>query len=237
MEKKLALIIPAHNEERRIGRTLQTYLDFFESKPECRVTILVVLNGCIDNTEQVVRAVSSHAITIISMKEAGKGLAIKRGFEAALQLAVDMIGFVDADMATHPEQFYQLLVHITDYEGIIKSRYMKGSRVVPPRPPVKEWGRRLVYQPLVWLLFGLNFEDYQCGAKLFTRRAIEKVTPLLTVRQWAFDVELLYLCRKFNLSIREWPTIWYDQDDSKLTMKGGLRMLSSLFKLKWRHLW
>ncbi len=237
MEKHLALIVPAHNEERRIGRMLKAYFEFLAGKPKCHATIIVVLNGCTDNTNEVVQQFVRPDLMVMDLKEAGKGLAIKRGFEKALELPVDLIGFVDADMATSSDQFYQLLVHIADYDGIIKSRYMKGSKVIPPRPAIKEWGRRLVYQPLVWLLFGLRFADYQCGAKLFKRPVIEKVTLLLTVTQWAFDVELLYLCRRFGFRIREWPTIWYDQAGSKLTVKGWFRMLGSLFIIKWRHLW
>ncbi len=114
---------------------------------------------------------------------------------------------------------------------------MKESKVVPARPFIKEWGRRIVYQPLVWMLFGLRFSDYQCGAKLFKRDVIAKITPHLSVRQWAFDVELLYLCKKYGFTVKELPTVWYDQADSKLNIRsGGFPMLSNLFKVRWHHL-
>ncbi len=232
---KIALVVPAHNEENRIGIMLDTYISFFSTK-KIETTFIVVLNGCTDNTVSVVQARQEKGdVQLLDFKTAGKGFAIKKGFEQALHTNASLIGFVDADMATKPEFFYELVQHIDGYDGIIASRYMKESKIYPPRPTIKEWGRRLVYQPLVWMLFGLRFKDYQCGAKLFKRIVIEKITPYLTVQQWAFDVELMYLCKKFGFSIREWPTVWYDQTESKLRLRSGIRMLGSLGAVRWRH--
>lgn len=236
---KLSIIIPAHNEQARIKRTLEAYTSFFKEKTELQTEFVVVLNGCTDNTFQIVHDVQTQSKNIISidMPQAGKGLAIKAGFADALTRENDMIGFVDADMATEPQYFYDLLSYLDEYDGAIASRYMPGAVVTPQRPALKEWGRRIVYQPLVWSLFGLNLYDYQCGAKVFQRKIIEKITPELTVCQWAFDVELLYLCKKYEFTINEVPTVWHDQVDSKLSYRAGSRMLSSLVKLRWRHSW
>ncbi len=233
---KVAIVVPAHNEEKRIGAMLDTYLTFFSEKQALSVIFIVVLNGCTDDTVSVVKQRERLGdMRILDLQQAGKGLAIKKGFETSLLTGAEYIGFVDADMATRPEYFYELIDQIDDFDGIIASRYMKESQVSPARPAIKEWGRRLVYQPLVWLLFGLRFKDYQCGAKLFKRNVSEKVTSYLTVTQWAFDAELMYLCKKFHFSIREWPTVWHDQADSKLTMRSGFRMLGSIFSVRWRH--
>lgn len=234
---KITLVIPAHNEENRIGKTLQAYHDFFAQQPH-DMTYLVVLNGCSDRTIDVVGALQQqlNSIEFLDLKEAGKGIAIKAGFAQALHSDAQFIGFVDADMATSPQEFHKLIEAMGDADGIIASRYLKESSVTPARPPVKEWGRRLVYQPLVWLLYGLSFADYQCGAKLFSRQDIAYVTPRLTVRQWAFDVELLYLSKRGGFRLKEVPTVWHDQADSKLKILGsGLPMLSALVKTRWRH--
>ncbi len=237
---KISIIIPAHNEEKRIGRTLNTYSAYFKNKQDTMsVEFVVVLNGCRDNTISVVHEIQKqdNNIIIIDMPQAGKGIAIKAGFANALTRHNDLIGFVDADMATEPRYFDDLITVMDGYDGVIASRYMKGARITPLRPPLKEWGRRIVYQPLVWVLFGLRFDDYQCGAKIFKRQVIEKITFGLTVRQWAFDVELLYLCKKYGFRIKELPTVWHDQTDSKLTYRSGSRMLTSLIALRWRHSW
>lgn len=238
---KIAIIIPAHNEQDRIHKTLNAYHNFFEKKTiilKIKSTFIVVLNGCTDNTLEVVADQQRQLknIEIIVLKKSGKGRAIKKGFERALHGDFDLIGFVDADMATKPEYFYELIEHINDYDGIIASRYLKESKIFPARPAIKEWGRRLIYQPIVRLLFNLRFADYQCGAKLFRRKVIEKVTPHLIELQWTFDVELLYLCKKYGFKIKEWPTVWYDQTDSKLSVSSaGFAMLFHLFKIRWHH--
>jgi dolichol-phosphate mannosyltransferase len=241
--KKISIIIPAHNEEKRIERTMRAYHQFFLDK-QCNhfltFEIVIVLNACSDNTIGVVKAVckdvmAGDTIVVMNLVPGGKGFAIKAGFANALTRNNDLIGFVDADMATTPEAFYDLVENIDTNDGIIASRYMPGAQVFPPRPAYKRWGSRLIYEPLVKLLFGLSYYDLQCGAKLFTRATIAKITSYLTIQQWAFDVELLYLCKKFGFTIREIPTVWTDQEDSKLTLRAGLRMLKQLFSLRLRH--
>jgi len=240
--KKISIIIPAHNEEKRIRNTLEAYSRFFDmvkQDEDLKYEIVVVLNGCTDDTLDVVEDVKERqrAVSYIDLPEAGKGLAVKAGFEDALKRRNDLIGFVDADMATAPEYFFELIEKIGEHDGIIASRYMKGSKVHPPRPKIKRWGSWIIYESLVKLLFGISYQDYQCGAKLFKRDVIKKVTPHLTVKQWAFDVELLYLCKKFGFTVIEVPTVWVDKEGSKLSpIGGGIKMLTALFKLRFQHL-
>ncbi len=237
---KLSIVIPAYNEANRIERTLRTYHEYFAAK-HMPFELVVVLNGCKDNTigvvERVRKDLATNTIVIIDLPQAGKGLAIKAGFADALTRNNDLIGFVDADMATKPEAYDDLIANIGDNDGIIASRYMPGAQISPPRPAYKRYGSRLVYDPLKWLLFGLSYYDTQCGAKLFKRATLETVNPQLTVAQWAFDAELLYLCKKAGYTVIEIPTVWEDQAESKLTLKGGIRMISSLFQARWQHFW
>ncbi len=239
---KISIIIPAYNEEGRIEKTIRAYHQFFSQKQQqsgLLFKLIIVLNGCKDNTigvvERVRNSLADNTIVIINMQAAGKGLAIKTGFADALTRDNDLIGFVDADMATAPDAFYDLITNIEPADGIIASRYMPGAQITPIRPVYKRYGSRLIYEPYVWLLFGLSYYDFQCGAKLFKRAVLEKITPQLTVTQWAFDVELLYLCKEAGFTIKEIPTVWHDQADSKLTLRGGLRMFGALFQVWKQH--
>lgn len=239
--KRISIVIPAHNEAGRIGRTLEHYSTFFDHKhneQQLDYELLVVLNGCKDNTRHVVeQAMQVHKnILMLDLVEAGKGLAIAVGFRDALRRPNDYIGFVDADMATRPEHFAELLEHIHGYDGVIASRYMEGSDIYPARPFIKKWGRKLFYHSLIRLMFGLSYTDYQCGAKIFTRKVVETIASQFKIRQWAFDVELLYLCKKYGFKINEVPTVWRDQADSKLkVMRAGTRMMGSLFEIRKYH--
>lgn len=239
--KRTSIVIPAHNEAGRIGRTLEAYSNFFKAYKNTHnldYELVIVLNGCSDNTREVVeKAQAVHGnMFIIDEPRAGKGLAVKLGFCDALTRPNDTIGFVDADLATLPQDYAALLPYLNEYSGVIANRYMAGSVIYPQRPFIKKWGRKLVYHALIRYLFGLSYSDYQCGAKIFTRQVIEKIAPQLQIAQWAFDVELLYLCKKYGYTIKQAPTVWRDQADSKLkVMRAGTRMLGSLFEIRKIH--
>lgn len=237
----ISIIIPAYNEEQRIFKTLQSYTQFFKEvsqHDDIRYEFVVALNGCTDRTAEIVRWAAQewgHIVIVDLGCQAGKGRAIKAGFMNALQRNNDLIGFVDADMAIEPEYFFDLIGHSNHCDGVIASRYMPGGTIYPPRPAIKRWGSRLLYEPLIRLLFGISHYDYQCGAKLFRRQVIAMVAPHLSVDQWAFDVDLLFLCKRYGFEIKEVPTVWYDKVGSKLKMSSGLCMLGSLITLRWRH--
>lgn len=239
---RLSIIIPAYNEEQRIGRTLDAYAQYAakrQTEQDLQTELLVVLNGCKDNTEGVVQQAQAQfpdIIRYITNPKAGKGLAVIAGFNDALTRSNGLIGFVDADMATAPHYFFQLVDEIADYDGIIASRYMPGAQVFPPRPYVKDLGRKIFYNRKVRKLFGLKLYDYQCGAKLFTRSAVQAVIDHMSEGQWAFDVELLYLMHRNGAKLCEVPTVWHDQEGSKLaTFGAGIKMLQALDRLYEHH--
>lgn len=239
---KVSIIIPAYNEESRIGNTLQTYCSYFKNLEDSngiKTTFLVVLNGCKDRTLEVVTKLQKQysSIKIMNLTEAGKGLAVTEGFKDALQNGNDFIGFVDADMATRPKYFYELIEKIGDTDVIFCSRYMTGSTLLPQRPWIKKWGRELIYNPLVRILMGINFRDFQCGAKLFKAHVVKTILPKMTMKDWAFDIELIYLSKKSGFKLKEIPTTWFDdQAGSKFKMiTDGSKMLSSIVKLRIKH--
>lgn len=237
----VALIIPAYNEGSRIEKTIRTYHSFFSSsniQTQLSIIFLIVPNGCTDATISIVQQLMTELSSVVCfpIEQAGKGCAIKEGFLYALtHITCDVIGFVDADGATSPQALYDLFEHLENSDGVIASRYMPGAHISPARPFVKRWGSKLIYEPLVRVALGLSYYDLQCGAKLFKTSVIQKVAPLLTIDQWAFDIELLYLCYKFNVVIKEVPTIWHDQAESKLKIRSGFAMLSAIFDIKEKH--
>lgn len=220
----LHIIIPAYNEEHRIGPTLTSYCDYFK---DFNIHLTVVLNGITDNTQSVVEGVQSlypNKITILE-SDKGKGSAIKAGFLNSLNTNADFIGFVDADGSISPNEYYNLfmtlLTEAWKYDGVIASRYMEGSDIGAPRPFIKEYGRKLVYNKRIEDQLGLSFNDYQCGAKLFKRKVIENIAPLITESGWAIDLDILYLCKQFGFKVKEIPITWRDQEGSHLDILGS----------------
>lgn len=233
----ISIIMPVYNEEKRIGPTLEAYGRYFESiskKDKQKYEILVVLNACKDGTLGIVKEYCKKysVIKYIDLERGGKGYAVITGFEEAIKQNYDLIGFVDGDLATSPEEFYKLIQNIDSYDGIIASRYMRES-VVTPKPT---FGRIIVsriFNFLVRSMLFLPYKDTQCGAKLFKRKALVRVIHKISMSQWAFDVDILYQFKKLGFKVKEFPTKWSDKKYSKINfMKAGPGMFLSILRLR-----
>jgi glycosyltransferase involved in cell wall biosynthesis len=231
---KLSIIIPAYNEEKRIAKTLDSYSNFFSRKIK-DFEIIVVLNNCKDNSLRIVKKFSkkNKKIRYLDFKEAiGKGGAILEGFKIAKG---NLIGFVDADMATPPNAFYDLIKKIDDYDGVIASRWMKGSKISSKQPLMKRIGSR-GFNILVRLLFNLKFKDTQCGAKLFKKYVIKNILDDIGITRWAFDVNLLCSIKRKNYKIKEIPTEWNAIGASHFNLfKAMPEMFLGLLRLRLLH--
>ncbi len=231
---KVCIVIPAYNEEKRIGNTLKKYAGFFKTKNNetDNFDILIVLNNCTDGTEDIVRehSLKNENISFINFQKKGKGFAIIEGFKNAFYNAYDLMGFVDADMATSPEAFYELITNIGRNDGIIASRGMKESIVKT------NFIRKLTnrgFNLLVRLILHLPYLDTQCGAKLFKQEAVEELINKKNIADWAFDVDLLYKLKKKNFKILEIPTVWDDKKGSKIKLiKTPVKMFISIIRLR-----
>jgi glycosyltransferase involved in cell wall biosynthesis len=197
---RLSIVIPACNEERRIGRMLDAYLPYFTGKYAEDVEFVVVVNGSTDRTAEVVQGYAARYPAlhrIVDPARIGKGGALIRGFTEAKG---DLIGFVDADGATPPEAFDDLVGNIGDAGTIIASRWRRGSKVSPRQTFMRLVASR-AFNLLTRLLFGLPLTDTQCGAKLMRREALHAVLPHLGITRWAFDVDLLFQLRRGGFKI------------------------------------
>ncbi len=234
---KVGIVIPAYNEERRIEKTLKEYLAYFdkiERVKKIKYKLLVSVNATTDNTLNIVKKYvkKNKNLNYINLVEGGKGNAVIQGFKYFIKEKYDLIGFVDADLATKPEQFNELIKSINGYDGIIADRYIKGS-IVNPKPTIARKTASRIFNMAIRSILLLPYRDTQCGAKLFKRAALEKVIPNLSLSQWAFDVDLIYSLRKLNFTVKELPTVWSDMQYSKINfMKSGPMMLLGVIRLR-----
>ncbi|MBS3089911.1 glycosyltransferase [Candidatus Pacearchaeota archaeon] len=235
---KLSIIVPAHNEERRIQKTLELYTEFFdklEKNNKIQYILLIVLNATKDNTLGIVKkfAGKNKHIIYLDLKSGGKGYAVIEGFKYSLNnLKSDLIGFVDADSATSPEAFYDLVKRINGFDGVIASRYIPGA-LMEPRPTLQRYFVSRMYNLLIRTLFFIPYRDTQCGAKLFKSKALQDVLPSFTMSHWAFDVDMLFHLRKKGYDIAEVPTIWSDRQYSTINfMKSGPLMALAIIRLR-----
>ena len=227
---RLSLVIPAHNEEARIGDVLAAYAVEFDD-----AEIIVVLNGCTDRTADRVAELARafENVRMLNIDAAvGKGAAVRAGVLASRG---DVVGYVDADGATAPGEFRRLAASLGDEDGVIGSRWLPGSEVHVPQP----WLRRVAsrtFSAVVRLLFGLRFVDTQCGAKVFKASALRDVIARAETSNLAFDVDLLYLMKLHGKRVIEVPTKWADVTDSRIRLvEASLKMLSAVVRLRLRH--
>ena len=229
---KISIVIPAHNEEHRLPPMLEAYAKYFTEKYGNEAELIVVANFCNDRTAEVARGIGLRYPQVKVIEEAkrvGKGGAVLLGAQSA---EGDLIGFVDADGATSPEAFDDLVQKISLDGGIIASRWMKGSDVSPKQPLSRRVASRC-FNLLVRVLFGLKLKDTQCGAKLFRREVIQPVLRNLGVTNWAFDVDMLFQTKRLGASIREVPTVWRDVTGSKVEIgRSSVNMFVAMIRLR-----
>lgn len=224
--------MPAYNEENRITQTLISYHDYFNEIYKNNFEIFVVVNGSSDNTSRLVAEISKKykQVNFIDIPgKIGKGGAIIEGFK---RVNAELIGFVDADMATIPKAYHDLIIQLGDYDGTVASRWIKGA-IINRKQPIQRRIASRAFNFIVKVFFGIKIRDTQCGAKLFTNKAVKSVVDDLGITQWGFDVDLLYLLKKKGFKVKEVATIWHDQEGSKLKIgRTSWQMLLSMVRLR-----
>ena len=229
---KLSIVIPACNEEGRIGRMLDAYLPHFTDRYGNQVEFVIVVNNSTDATESIIADYMRKWPSVRYISEAekiGKGGALMRGFR---EVSGELVGFCDADGSTPPSAFQDLVDQIGDAGAIIASRWCRGAEVSPKQPLPRRIASR-IFNFLVRVLFGLKLTDTQCGAKLMRSEALMRVLPDLGITRWAFDVDLLFQLKRAGFRIAEVPTVWRDIEGSKVEIvRTSVEMFVALTRLR-----
>jgi glycosyltransferase involved in cell wall biosynthesis len=227
------LLIPAYNEEGRIEPVLRGYAEHFRRNYPGNFQLVVVLNGCRDGTLGVVRRVGADFPEVSALEfpaPIGKGGALIEGLRLAPR--ADLVGYVDADGATAPDAFLDLIRHTGGADCVIGSRWLPGAVLHQMQTGRRQFASR-VFHLIVQFFFGMNIRDTQCGAKVMRRAAVEKIHPSLCIADMAFDINLLYLLKREGFRVLEVPTEWTDKVGSKVALgRTSLTMLLSVIRLK-----
>ncbi len=232
-DRSLVLLVPAYNEEDRIEPVLVEFAEYFQNHYNGKFQLVVVLNGCRDNTHGVVLRVAKKypAVSALEFPEPiGKGGALIEGLKLA-PLA-DLIGYVDADGATGPKAFHDLTRLSGQADCVIGSRWLPGAVLHQSQSGRRQFASR-VFHGIVELFFHMHIRDTQCGAKVIRRHAVEKIHSSLRIADMAFDINLLYSLKRAGFTILETPTEWTDKIGSKVALgKTSLTMLLSVIRLR-----
>jgi dolichyl-phosphate beta-glucosyltransferase len=229
----LSVVIPAYNEEHRLGASLDRVLAHLGAHHP-RAEVLVVDDGSTDGTSRVAAARGGGAVPLRILPlvpNRGKGLAVRTGMLAAGGAYILMC---DADLSAPIEEVGLLLgpVQRGDYDIAVGSRGLPTSRLGRRQPWARERMGR-IFNVLVRAMTGLPIHDTQCGFKLFSREAARTVFGLQRGTGFAFDAEVLYLAHRTGLRILEEPITWDDAAGSKVhALRDSLRMLRDLVRMR-----
>ncbi len=231
----LSVVIPAHNESRRLPGTLPKVLEFLRSQPY-RSEVVIVENGSEDNTLEIARefeAANPGVVRVFHEDERGKGLAVRRGM---LEARGAYRFLSDADLSMPIEQVARFLPpRLENFDIAIASRELPDSRRIGEPSYRHIIGR--AFNLMVQAMALPGFKDTQCGFKCFRAEVAEDVFRFQTLPGMSFDVEVLFIARRRGYRIVEVPVDWYFDPDSRVRLVGdSLRMAWDLLTIRWNAL-
>ena len=228
----MSVVIPAYNEEKRLGATLATVCAYLSTQP-WQWEVRVVDDGSRDGTAAIAEQAASGECRVAVQREPhrGKGGAVKAGLLAARG------GFrfiCDADLSMPISEIARFLPPALDgFDVAIGSREGVAARRIG-EPIHRHLMGRLFNVGVRWLTLP-GIQDSQCGFKMFTAAAVNTIFPRVTVDGWAFDVEALTIARQHRLRIVEVPIEWHYRRESQIHMvRDGFAMLREVLRVRAR---
>lgn len=235
---RLSLVIPAYNEEQRLGESLRQVAAFVAAQ-DYATEVIVVNNNSTDATPQIAaQFAAEHSYArVIDEPERGKGAAVRTGIMAA---AGEFLFACDADFSMPVTEISKFLPPACrNYDVAIASREAPGAQRIDEPHYRHLMGR--VFNLIVQLIAVPGIHDTQCGFKCFHYEAARAIFPLQTITGWGFDVEILFIARRLGYRLVEVPIIWYYRPQSRISpLRDSFRMLLEVLRVRlngWRGLY
>jgi len=228
----LSVVIPAFNEERRIGATIRRIQEYAASRIG-DFEVIVVDDGSADATGRVATEAgngSSRLAVVRNPGNRGKGYSLRAG---AMRARFPYVLLTDADESTPIEEIEKLAPHASLRSVVIASRGMAESRCEVRQPFYRETMGK-VFNRIVQTILLPGFSDTQCGFKLFGAEVVAAVFPTLRTERFAFDVEVIARALRLGFEVREVPVRWLNDEGSSLNpIKDSAVMLRDVLRIWW----
>jgi dolichyl-phosphate beta-glucosyltransferase len=228
----VSVVIPAFNEEEDIVDSVGKITAYMRSQG-LSYEVVVVDDGSSDGTYRIVDGLDDENVRVLKNEvNLGKGYSVRKG---VLEAKYEWVLFSDADLATPMEELGEFLKH-SDYDVIFGSRCLPDSNIIVHQPRYRELMGH-VYNILTQLLVVSGFRDMQCGFKLFKREAAQAVFSKQRLNGFGFDVEVVYLARKYGYRLLEYPVTWRHRQETKVNMlKAPSTMFMDLVRIRLNNL-
>lgn len=219
---ELSVVVPAYREGRRIHSNLTRLISELD-KLNVTYEVVVVSDGNTDATVREAKRVASPALRVFHYPmNIGKGFALSCGVD---QSVGRLVTFIDADMELDPGTIGKFIeiMRTCGCDAVIGSKRHPESKVAYPK---FRGLQSAMYQLLTHLLFNLNVRDTQTGLKLFRRQVLQEALPLLAIKKFAFDLELLVVARYLGYrNVVEAPVTLDYQFESTVNLRSAWQVL------------
>jgi dolichyl-phosphate beta-glucosyltransferase len=229
----LSVVIPAYNEARRLGPTLDRIAAYLAGRGVDH-EIVVVDDGSTDGTAELVAAHPAPGLRLVRQPEnRGKGAALRAGVAAAAGARVLL---TDADLSTPIADLERLEPRLAaGADLVLGSRAARGARIDRHQPLYRELMGK-TFNKIIRLLGVRGVADTQCGFKLLAGAAARDLFPRLTIDGFAWDVELVWLARRRGFRVEEVGVSWADSADSRVhPVRDSAAMLRDVLSMRRRH--
>ncbi len=226
----LSVVIPAHNEEKRLPGTLEQVFAFLD-RQDYSSEVLVVENGSQDRTYQVAEEFTANHpnLKVIREQQAGKGLAVRRGM---LEARGQYRFMCDADLSMPIEEVNRFVPPSLNGVDIAIASREEPDSIRYGEPAYRHIGGRWI-NTLIRLLALPGLHDTQCGFKCFREAVAKDLFRNQTMDGWSFDIELLYIARQRGYRIEELAIPWYYRADSRVEpLKDAVAMFLDILKIR-----
>ncbi len=224
------VVIPAYNEEARLGDSLRSILQFTATRAPQTFELIVVDDGSSDGTATLVQREFPEVRLLQNPGNRGKGYSVRAGL---LEARGRWVLFSDADLSTPIKELIPCEERLRQgYDMVIASRALPDSVIEIHQAWWRERSGRLFNQ-LVRLISGLPYPDTQCGFKAYTRSAARRIARLQRLDGFAFDVEQLRLARLLELRVAEIPVHWINSFATRVRFcSDAPRMLRDVLRVR-----
>lgn len=229
----LSIIIPAHNEERRLPNSLHQITGWMQTIP-LDIEIIIVENGSQDRTTDIAESYAHRFDNVrVLHSTKGKGAAVREGM---MQGRGEYLIICDSDLSMPIAEVENFLPpRVEGYDVVIGSREYPGA--VRYNEPHYRHVMGRIFNFIVQIIAIRGFYDTQCGFKLFRREVAHHLFAIQTITGWTFDVEVLFLALKYGYTVTEIPIHWYFNSDSRVDpLRDTWSMFWDVVKIRLKYL-